>query len=360
MKKTLKKAFSLLLILAIFLSLVFSLPVVAHASAENQLHNAGLIPDSIETIQAYSKEENLPSLRASSVDLTSSFPSPGNQGSQESCVGWAVGYALKSHQEKIRYNWNIGANSHRFSPAYIYNQINGGSDNGAKISSAMSLAVNNGFCSLVYFPYTASNYTTQPTTIQNAAAALYKAKSWHTVFGVTSIKNRLATGDGVVVGIRIYPDLDNLNASNQIYDNANGSSRGNHAICLIGYDDSKGSSGAFKFINSWGTSWGEGGYGWISYDLIQNISVNIYGTAVGYVLNDRTSDNYVMGDLDGDGKVTAADSRLALRFSAKLETPTATQYALADVDGDSQVTAADSRSILQFSARTITKFPLYE
>lgn len=31
------------------------------------------------------------------IDLSASFPSPGNQGWQSSCVGWAVGYAARSY-----------------------------------------------------------------------------------------------------------------------------------------------------------------------------------------------------------------------------------------------------------------------
>ncbi len=34
------------------------------------------------------------------VDLSSQLPPPGNQGTQQSCVGWAVAYGLKSYQEQ--------------------------------------------------------------------------------------------------------------------------------------------------------------------------------------------------------------------------------------------------------------------
>lgn len=89
-----------------------------------------------------------------------------------------------------------------------------------------------------------------------AAANLYKASNWNTIEGVNTIKNYIACGAGVVIAIKVYPDFDNISSSNQIYDSSAGTSRGAHAICLIGYDDSK---GAFKFINSWGTDWGLNG-----------------------------------------------------------------------------------------------------
>ncbi len=40
---------------------------------------------------------------------------------------------------------------------------------------------------------------------------------------------------------------------------------GNHAILLVGWDDSRGPHGAWKIKNSWGTRWGEAGFAWIAY-----------------------------------------------------------------------------------------------
>lgn len=47
--------------------------------------------------------------------------------------------------------------------------------------------------------------------------------------------------------------------------NRNASSKWpNHAIMLVGWDDSR---GAWRLKNSWSTSWGEGGYMWITYGV---------------------------------------------------------------------------------------------
>lgn len=40
---------------------------------------------------------------------------------------------------------------------------------------------------------------------------------------------------------------------------------GGHALCLCGYDDSK---GAFRIKNSWSTTWADKGYAWLSYDYV--------------------------------------------------------------------------------------------
>ena len=53
----------------------------------------------------------------------------------------------------------------------------------------------------------------------------------------------------------------------------------------------------------------------------------------------------VKGDIDGDGKISAADARLVLRMSVGLEKIDMT----ADVDDDGKVSAADARLILRVS-----------
>ena len=55
----------------------------------------------------------------------------------------------------------------------------------------------------------------------------------------------------------------------------------------------------------------------------------------------------VPGDVNGDGKVTAADAREALRAAAKIEELNDKEAAAADMNGDGKVTAHDAREILK-------------
>ena len=56
------------------------------------------------------------------------------------------------------------------------------------------------------------------------------------------------------------------------------------------------------------------------------------------------------GDVNYDGKLTAADARLILRATARLELFTADQLKLADLTADGKVTASDARKALRKSA----------
>lgn len=62
--------------------------------------------------------------------------------------------------------------------------------------------------------------------------------------------------------------------------------------------------------------------------------------------------SYIVGDVNNDGEITAADARLALRISAGLDTLESVNTVLEVVDynNDKQITAADARLILRKSA----------
>lgn len=59
-----------------------------------------------------------------------------------------------------------------------------------------------------------------------------------------------------------------------------------------------------------------------------------------------------VGDVDMNGTITAADSRLALRISAQLETATLQEAVMVDVNYDDAITAIDARIILNMAAGT--------
>jgi len=51
---------------------------------------------------------------------------------------------------------------------------------------------------------------------------------------------------------------------------------GGHAMCVVGYDDTK-YGGAFQIMNSWGPEWGKDGVGWVRYGDFKNYVREAYG-----------------------------------------------------------------------------------
>lgn len=70
----------------------------------------------------------------------------------------------------------------------------------------------------------------------------------------------------VVIGIICYEEIFNVSSNGIIPDPAEPWNwYGGHAVCCVGWNPN---TKLFKFKNSWGTSWGENGYGYVSINYI--------------------------------------------------------------------------------------------
>jgi len=220
-----------------------------------------------------------------SVDLSPNMPTPGNQGKQGSCVGWASAYCIRSYYNNIKNNTSFtlsadtSAWSDVFSPAFIYNQLNLQMDLGILVIDALICMKNVGAIPWKDMPYIENDYTTLPTNDNKKAASKYKIMGYGKV-GITvdSLKNALSNGDPVLIGAVLDQGIvrngKNYQSSNPyIWDHAEGYELGGHAIAIVGYDDIK---QAFKIQNSWGTAWGNNGYFWISYSYLSKCVKEAY------------------------------------------------------------------------------------
>lgn len=211
-------------------------------------------------------------------DLSPDMPPPGKQANQ-SCVGWAVAYALKTYQERTERNWSItrpdgSLDANRiFSPAFIYNQINGGQDRGSNFGDAFRVLATQGAAPWSAMPYRGQAFEPVPAAAR-AAAAPYRIDTFRTIDhrNPAEVKTQLVAGFPVIIGSRIHRQFVNLPA-NGIWTYADGPNLGNHAMVVVGYDDER---QAFKVINSWGREWSSGGYGWISYGLFTQVVNEAY------------------------------------------------------------------------------------
>jgi hypothetical protein len=99
------------------------------------------------------------------------------------------------------------------------------------------------------------------------------------------VKEELAAGNPVVIGFnwsRVANSSNPAPPPYYMYDYGDSTGAiGGHAVCLVGYDDNYAGVGAFKCINSFGTTRGQGGFNWISYALMED------GIQEAWVLTDQ-------------------------------------------------------------------------
>jgi hypothetical protein len=261
-----------------------------------RLHPCGLIRVDPRTVPWMVQDTlNPPAPRRLSVsgDLSNQMPPVGDQGQQGSCAAWAVGYYQKTHYEKREHNWSDSTTNHQFSPAFIYNQINGGADQGSSTTTAFSLITDQGCATVADCPYNQNDYTTWPSESAYARAIPYRGGTSHwfwmtDTLGINKAKVRIDSGYTTVIGIEVYSNWDNIQNYGYKYCVADtyGGDRGSHAITIVGYNDTLSTNdgqGAFRIINSWGTYWGQSGYCWMSYVAARNA---VLSHQVGYYLDD--------------------------------------------------------------------------
>lgn len=280
------------------------------ASSPQQGLGANFLPqveeEKLEKVSSSGANISLPD----KFDLSAQMPPVRSQGYQGSCVGWAVGYAMKSFQEKIEHQWNY-SNKTLMSPAFLFNQIKSMNHNcvigspitdcleGSYIRCALEFLKTTGISTWEDMPYTDSSCTEKPSQSVLTNASNYRILEWKNVnkpkdqSSRTDINTHLVQNYPIIIGITIYNDFRSLSDRNsQIYKdykkngkfilNSNKCSKdskdskdrcGGHAMIIVGYDDTK---EAYKLMNSWGTDWVDNGFIWVSYDTFHKIVEEAY------------------------------------------------------------------------------------
>jgi C1A family cysteine protease len=201
-----------------------------------------------EAYAQYPKLERHRAFLPERVDLSHRFPTPGDQGDQGSCVGWAVGYAARSYYAVAREGRPRNQIGEIPSPAYIYGAIKpaGDCDTGSLITRALSLLSSDGALSMARYPY---NHRQCPAP-NRVASPQFRIANWRAlnVGVIDDAKGALAKGHPVIIGARMTKDFIRLRGD-VVWRGEGERISGGHAMTLLGYDERR---QAFKVINSWG------------------------------------------------------------------------------------------------------------
>ena len=249
----------------------------------------------------------------SNYSLKGFCPTPGNQGQQPSCVGWASGYGARTMAFAIKNNWNYNTstiNQNTFSPSFVYNLIKSKEDlnckNGSYISDAMKLMNTYGVLKYKDFTYNYQNCQTKPSEYgyqlakKNKILTFERLARWDNPYNlVDKVKKAIANKNPVVIGMQVSSSFYKAKGA---WNGIHIGTPGGHAMVVVGYDDTK-YGGAFEIMNSWGTNWGNNGFIWVKYDDFKAQTKTAYvlidkeGTPNNINDNNLNSNNIIAGEI---------------------------------------------------------------
>ena len=215
-----------------------------------------------------------PTLKAKALpttgDLIAQMDSIYDQGVLGSCTGQEAArmiYAAQSYQKlpKVRPS--------RLGLYYNARLLEGttGYDAGASIRDSIKGANKYGYALETQWPYDIRKFN-KPIPTEVAKDALKRKVTKYETVGqvLSSMKSCITEGHCIALGIDVYSSFEEeIPTTTGVIPmpSYNDDYLGGHAIVILGYNDKK---KQFKFANSWGTSWGDRGYGYLPYDYVLN------------------------------------------------------------------------------------------
>ena len=249
------------------------------------------------------------------------FPPVRSQGALNSCGVFNGTYYAMTYMHALANDLDAktGGDGNLLSPKWTYNMVNGGTNAGTWYYWAYEIGQKNGCASWQEFPYVGSTsntsyyreWSTDGTVWRNAIDRKFDQYGYvgdtNQDAGIEQVKLMLL--NGYILNFPTYihswqwkttgndPEtaLDDAVAGQSCAYWVNGTD-GYHAMTVVGYNDhlwvdingnslvDAGEKGAFRIANSWGTSWGDGGFAWMAYDALKSISAVSGGPSTGRVM----------------------------------------------------------------------------
>lgn len=252
----------------------------------------------------------------SSFSIKAFCPTPKSQGQQPSCTGWASGYAARTIAYAITNNWEGQTsviNQNTFSPSFVYNLIKAEGDinckRGSFIEDAMKLMNSYGVLKFTDFTYDFTNCQKKPSEYgyqlakNNKILTFERLADYDNPANLTEkIKKAISNKNPVVIGMKVF---NSFYKAKGVWNGNTAGPLGGHAMVIVGYDDTK-YGGAFEIMNSWGSTWGNQGFIWVTYD-----DFKIHGKTA-YVLIDRPASPDNNNNNDNNSNVIAGEITLKL------------------------------------------------
>ena len=142
-------------------------------------------------------------------------------------------------------------------------------DQGAYIRDSIKAVKKFGICSEQLWPYDINKFTVRPTDECYNDALSRVITSYRSLDTIDDVLHAVNDNKPVVIGITVYDSFNLVSKKNPVIPmpaNYEKDSAGGHAMTIVGYDIT---NRQFLVKNSYGTDWGDRGYGWLPFDYLE-------------------------------------------------------------------------------------------
>jgi len=219
-----------------------------------------------------------------SVDLRQWCSPIENQGNLGSCTSFAA-VGIVEYYEKRAFGKFIDG-SHLFVYKTTRELMGWTGDTGANLRNVMGSMVLFGVPPETYWPYDITKFDVEPPAFLYGLARNYDALRYlrHDPVGaappavLAQLKAFLAAGIPFMFGFYGFPSCNSADVKGAFpYPGPTEHAIWGHGISAVGFDDNlqiknlasgQTTTGALMIRNSWGTAWGNQGYGWLPYQYV--------------------------------------------------------------------------------------------
>jgi len=211
--------------------------------------------------------------QATKVDLRPYCSAIENQGNLGSCTGNAIAGAIELLNKRNNKPSDISRLFIYYYERLMINTVN--YDSGAYIRDGIKVCYRNGAPLEILWPYVIKKFKSRPVKEAIDDALKRKVTLYERVIDHNGCLDALNNGYPVVVGFNVYSSFESRQVSRtgiMPYPNIlRERLLGGHAVLLVGYDKTR---EVYIARNSWGSSWGDRGYFYMPFQVIQNTSMS--------------------------------------------------------------------------------------